>query len=288
MTDGMVGVIGAGVIGAGVAQSLAQAGHPVVLVDVSQPHLDRARDDIRAGMRMGRLLARRAGVSPAGDPIDRITFTCDYDALSSAWFVVENVTEHWDTKVEVHRRIDAICTSSCVVGANTSVIQIARLAAIGRHPERVVGVHFMNPVPLKKTVEVIRAPETSDAAVEATRVLLAGMGKDMLVVADSPGFVSNRVLMLTINEAACVLQDRVASAETIDGIFRRCCGHPMGPLETADLIGIDTVLLSIEGLQQSLGDAKFTPCSLLREMVAARRCGRKTGIGFYTYATPGE
>lgn len=171
-----------------------------------------------------------------------------------------------------------------MIGCNTSAIPITRLASATRRPAQVIGMHFMNPVPRKPLVEVIRGYHTSDSTLALARQLLAAMGKECVVVADSPGFVSNRVLMLTINEAVCLLQERAASAEEIDTIFKTCFGHAMGPLETADLIGLDTVLLSIEVLYESFSDARFRPSPLLRKLVDAGLYGRKSGQGFYTYA----
>lgn len=281
MSKSVVGVVGAGVIGTGVAQSLAQAGHSVVLVDNSPDALDGAVDAITRGVAMAALLTGRK--SNTDDVLASITRTTDYEALASATFVVENATEDEAIKFEIYPRLDAVCAPETVLAANTSAVPIAKLAALTSRPDRVLGLHFMNPVPLKATVEVIRAPATSDATLKTALELLGSMGKEGIVVGDSPGFVSNRVLMLMVNEAIEVLQDGVASAEEIDAIFKSCLGHKMGPLETADLIGLDTILNTLEVLVDELASAKFTPARLLVEKVAAGELGRKTGRGFHVY-----
>jgi 3-hydroxybutyryl-CoA dehydrogenase len=278
-----VGVIGAGVMGAGVAQVFAQAGHHVALVDISADALTRARRDIETNTRLQGLFGRTAkATAPA---LDAITFTEEYDALSDAAFIIENVTERWDVKREVYARLDGLAAEGCVFAANTSAIPITRIASLTRRPSMVLGLHFMNPVHLKPTVEVIRGFHTADATIVAAQGLLASVGKEGIVVNDSPGFVTNRVLMLTINEAAFLIHERVASAEDVDRLFKQCFGHKMGPLETADLIGLDTILLSIEVLEESFRDSKYRPCPLLRTMVDAGLHGRKSGRGFYDYST---
>lgn len=279
-----IGVVGAGVMGIGVAQNLAQTGHDVVLLDLSQEILDRARQEIRGGVRSFTLFNPQSGL--ATDPrevLSRIRFSTDYDLLGGAEFVVENVTEKWEIKQHVYKRLDAICPPGVIFAANTSAIPITRLASLTSRQPRVIGMHFMNPVPMKPLVEVIRGYHTSDETVDEAGRFLAGMKKEAVVVQDSPGFVSNRVLMLTINEAAFLVQDQVASPAEIDKIFKGCFGHKMGPLETADLIGLDTILLSIEVLQDSFSDSKYRPCPLLRKMVDAGLHGRKSGQGFFTY-----
>ena len=276
-----VGVIGAGVMGTGVAQNLAQTGHDVVLIDISTDILERAEEEIRNNIRLQSLFNKGAKIP--GDAIEKITFTTDYQLLKNADFVVENVVEKWDVKEDVYARIDAICPDRCVFAANTSAISITRIASATQRADKVVGMHFMNPVPMKKTVEVIRGYHSSDATMEIAQQFLTQMGKEGIVVNDSPGFVSNRVLMLTVNEAIFLVQDQVSSAQDIDQIFKSCFGHQMGPLETADLIGLDTILYSIEVLYESFNDSKYRPCPLLKKMVDAGLYGRKSGRGFYTY-----
>jgi 3-hydroxybutyryl-CoA dehydrogenase len=278
-----IGVVGAGVMGAGVAQNLAQTGHEVVLVDVGQAQLDRCRDEIKKSIRLQGLLDKSAKKVSSAEVLGRIRFTTDYEELAAASYLVENVVEKWPVKEEVYRRIDAICHPDCHFAANTSCISITKIGGVTKRPERIVGMHFMNPVPLKPMVEVIRGHYTTDASVEAAREFLAQMGKECIVVNDMPGFVSNRVLMLTINEAIFVVQDQVAAPEDVDRLFKTCFSHKMGPLETGDLIGLDTILFSLEVLYESFNDSKYRPAPLLKKMVDAGLHGRKSGRGFYNY-----
>ena len=278
-----VGVIGAGVMGIGVAQNLAQTNHRVVLVDISDEVLERAKGEIYKNVRFGRLFDSTAAQMDPYDVMDRILFTTDYAPLREVDFVVENVVEKWDVKREVYPCLDAVCSPHCIFAANTSAISITRIGAATQRPDRVLGMHFMNPVPMKPMVEVIRGYHTSEETLETAKQFLASMGKACVVVKDSPGFVSNRVLMLTVNEAVWLVQDQVASAEDVDQIFKSCFGHKMGPLETADLIGLDTILYSIEVLYESFNDSKYRPSPLLKQMVDAGLYGRKSGQGFYAY-----
>ncbi|MDI3287047.1 3-hydroxyacyl-CoA dehydrogenase NAD-binding domain-containing protein [Polyangium sp. 15x6] len=284
MSIEIVGVVGAGVMGVGVAQNLAQTGHRVILVDSSEERLRRVGDEIRQGIR-SQLLLKKVKLAESPEQIlERVTRTSDFAKLAEAQFVIENVTESWEIKKPVWEQLDRICPAETVLAANTSAISITRFGSVTRRPDKVVGIHFMNPVPMKRMVEVIRGFHTSNETIETTRAVLGAMGKELVVVEDSPGFVSNRVLMLTINEAIFLVQDRVASAEDVDRIFKGCFGHPMGPLETGDLIGLDTILLSLEVLYESFNDSKYRPCPLLRKMVDAGLHGRKSGRGFYHYA----
>lgn len=284
MNTKMVGVVGAGVIGGGVAQNLAQKGYEVVLLDVSEEILERAKCLLRQNTRFHSLFKKELEYDSADVIMRRIEFSTDYGLLREADFVIENVTEKWEVKREVYTRMDALCPEHCILAANTSAIPITRLASVTKRASKVVGIHFMNPVPMKETVEVIRGYHTSDETLAVTGHLLEGMGQQYIVVNDSPGFVANRVLMLTINEAIYVLQDQVAPAEDVDRIFKGCFGHKMGPLETADLIGLDTILYSIEVLYESFNDGKYRPCPLLKKMVDAGLYGRKSGQGFYSYS----
>lgn len=280
-----IGVIGAGVMGRGVSTQLLATGHRVVLVDQSVGVLDEAVEDIRLQLRLLRLMARTTERRGPGDQLTRLQCTVDDTELSDVDFVIENVTEKWTVKQQVYERLEQICRPECPWAANTSAIPIARFARLTQRPDRVIGVHFMNPVPAKPTVEVIRAITTSETTFAATLQLLQQMGKSSIVVGDTPGFVSNRVLMLAINEAIHVVDAGTAPPADVDRVFRECFGHPMGPLETADLIGLDTVLLSLEVLRDEYGDDKFTPAASLKKLVAERRLGRKAGHGFYVYET---
>ncbi len=278
----ITGVVGAGVMGTGVAQSLAQAGHQVILLDVSEDILERARENIMNSIRFQKLW-RKGVQEEVGDVLELITFTLSIAMLEPAQFVIENVTEKWEVKQPIYAQLDAVCGSACIFAANTSAISITRLASQTKRPDKVIGMHFMNPVPMKPMVEVIRGYHTSETTLATARSLLASMGKDCIVVNDMPGFVSNRVLMLTVNEAIFLIQDQVAAVEEVDKIFKTCFGHAMGPLETADLIGLDTILDSLLVLYESYNDSKYRPCPLLKKMVDAGLHGRKSGQGFYSY-----
>lgn len=279
----VVGVVGAGVMGVGVAQNLAQTKHHVLLIDVSEAILERAKQEIKNNLRFQGFFQKTEKAENLDEILNRIKFSTDYQVLEEAEFVIENTTEKWEIKQEVYGKIDAICPKDSVFAANTSAIPITRIASVTKRADKVVGMHFMNPVPMKPMVEAIRGYHTSEETIETAKKLLDRMGKECIIVNDAPGFVSNRVLMLTINEAIFVVQDRVASAEEVDLIFKTCFGHKMGPLETADLIGLDTILYSIEVLYESFNDSKYRPCTLLKKMVDAGLHGRKSGKGFYTY-----
>ena len=274
-------------MGRGVAQNLAQTKHHVILVDLSDEILAQAKAEITQNLRFSRFFQKsEAPLEAAQDILARITFTTAYEQLSEVDFVVENVVEKWAVKQEVYQQLDEVCPAPCIFAANTSAIPITQIASATNRPDKVVGIHFMNPVPLKPMVELIKGYHTSAETLATTQTFLTGMNKTAVLVNDAPGFVSNRVLMLTINEAIFLLHEDVASAEAVDQIFKGCFGHPMGPLETADLIGLDTILASIEVLYENFNDSKYRPCPLLKKMVSAGLCGRKSGQGFYTYPNP--
>lgn len=278
----VVGVIGAGVMGIGVAQNLAQTGHDVILVDTDEQILSDALATIRRNCRMSRLLGGPA--VDADEVLARITTGVGADSVAKVGILIENVPEEWAIKREVFAQLDAACGPDTVFIVNTSAIPIAKIATVTSRPDKVIGVHFMNPVPMKPTVELIPGFHTSAETVERTRDLLAAMGKKAVDVTDSCGFISNRLSHVFMNEAAFLVYEGVATAESVDEVFRSCFGHPMGPLETADLIGVDTVLYSIEVLYQHYADSKYRPCPLLRQMTDAGLHGRKSGRGFYDYA----
>jgi 3-hydroxybutyryl-CoA dehydrogenase len=283
MSFDTVGIVGAGVMGTGLAQLLAQTGHRVILLDVTEERLKASLEGIKQNLRLERMLNPVNVAGKATDIMARIVASQDYSLLAAAQFVIENTTEKWDVKRAAWGFIDQVTSEECILAANTSAISITRIASLVTRPSRVVGMHFMNPVPLKAMVEVIRGFHTSNETIAAAKALLTAMKRECTVVQDMPGFVSNRVLMLMVNEAIFLLQDGVASAEEIDTIFRSCFGHKMGPLETADLIGLDTILYSIEVLNESFCDSKYRPCPLLKKMVDAGLYGRKNGRGFYQY-----
>lgn len=283
MTIERVGVVGAGVMGVGLAQSLAQAGLTVVLLDLTDEILARAKGELRKNLRLARMLDPQGFSEPIDAVLGRVNLSTSYDPFGEVEFVIENVVERWEVKRQVYELLDRACPPETVFAANTSAISITRIAGATQRPAQVLGMHFMNPVPMKPMVEMIRGFHTSEQTIARAKELLAAIGKECVLVNDMPGFVSNRVLMLTINEAAFLLQDQVATAEEVDTIFRSCFGHKMGPLETADLIGLDTILLSIEVLYESYNDSKYRPCPLLKKLVDAGLYGRKSGRGFYTY-----
>ncbi len=278
-----VGVIGAGVMGRGVAQSLAQSGYQVILLDVCEEILEQARQEISNTLRFRSFFGKTEGMESAEKIMGRIEFITDKQLLKEAGFIIENATENWEVKKAIYEEMDGICDKNCIFMVNTSCIPITRIAALTGRPDKVIGTHFMNPVPMNQAVETIRGYHTSEECINAVDELLKAMGKEMILVNDSPGFVSNRISHLFMNEAAYVVQDQIASPQEVDDIFRKCYKHAMGPLETADLIGLDTVVNSLAVLYENYQDPKFRCCPLLRKMVDAGLYGRKSGKGFYTY-----
>lgn len=283
MEIGTVGVVGAGVMGVGVAQCLAQSECMALLVDLNDGILERARRQIKENLRLQAICKKGVAAPNVKAVLDKITFSPDCRILEKADFLIENVTEKWEIKRRLYQEMDSVCPDRTIFAANTSAISITRIASATKRPAKILGMHFMNPAPMKRMVEVIRGYHTAEETIDAARNLLTKMGKECIVVNDSPGFVSNRVLMLTINEAIFLVHERVASPAEVDKMIKECLGHKMGPLETADLIGLDTILLSLEALYESFSDSKYRPCPLLRKMVDAGLYGRKSGVGFYPY-----
>lgn len=275
-----IAVIGAGVMGQGVAYQFAKYAYRITLIDISEEILTGARKSIRNIERLDKMLHKAAADTNA---LEHITFTTDLSALSSADFIIENVTENIALKESLYKQMREHVADHALLAVNTSAVSITRLASFLKAPQQVMGIHFMNPVHLKPTVEVIRGFHTTTETIDATQALLKSVNMTGVVVNDLPGFISNRVLMLTVNEAIFALQDGVATAPDIDKIFRECFGHKMGPLETGDLIGLDTILFTLDVLLASYNDSKFRPAPLLRKMVDAGLHGRKTGEGFYKY-----
>lgn len=278
----VIGVVGAGLMGADIALCCAAHGHHVVLKDVDQAALDRFSEGLAHKLRGYRMMGAKFERN-AAEILALVKPTLDYAALAEVEWVIESVPEQVELKTRVYGELREACRDDTRYAVNTSCIPITRLAALMPHPERVLGAHFMNPVPLKHAVEVVRGFHTSDDTIDCVRHLLKSIGKHAIVVKDFPGFVANRLSHLFMNEAAFLVQDGVAKPAEIDAIFREGYGHKMGPLETADLIGLDTVVQSLEVLYQHYQDPKFRCSPLLRQMVDAGLHGKKSGKGFYEY-----
>ena len=270
-------VVGAGQMGGGIAQVVAASGRHVSLHDAVPGAVDRAVEAMRASLAR---LAEKGGPAP-DEVLARVAGVGD---LVPADLMIEAVVEDTAVKQEVFRRADELLPAEAILASNTSSIPISSLAAATSRPDRVIGMHFFNPVPVLELVEIVRGKETSDGTVTAIVALAEELGKTAAEANDFPGFVSNRILMPFINEAAWALHDGVADAEAIDTIAKLGFAHPIGPLALADLIGLDTCVAIMEVLHRGLGDAKYEPCPALREHVSAGRLGRKSGRGFYTYA----
>jgi len=278
-----IGVLGAGNIGVGVVTDLVLHGLSTVVVDLSDEILESAQAAILSNVRCVPLLSKTLPRITRDEALRCMVLTTKLQDVASCDFVIENVTEDWDIKRPLYEALDQVARPDVCFGANTSCIPITQIAGATRRSAQVIGVHLMNPVHLKPTVEVIRGLHTSDQTLRTLLELFAVLHKEAIVVNDSPGFVSNRISHLFMNEAAFVLQDNVATAEQIDMIFKQCFGHKMGPLETADLIGLDTVTRSLDVLYESYHDPKYRCCPLLRKLVQAGHLGRKTGKGFHAY-----
>ncbi len=277
-----VAVLGAGQMGSGIAQVCASAGLQVVMRDLDAGALERARSTIASSL--DRLIAKgRTTEEAKAATLARIGVSTEAGALADADVVIEAVTENEAVKLAIFRELAATCRADAILASNTSSISLTRLAAACTHPQRVIGMHFMNPVPMMALVEIIRARQTSQATFEAIDALARRLGKTPVSVLNSPGFVSNRVLIPMINEAAFCLHEGLASAEEIDTVMKLGMSHPMGPLALADLIGIDTVLSIMRVLHDGFNDSKYRPCPLLVEMVDAGHLGRKSGRGFHEY-----
>jgi len=282
-----IGVLGAGNIGIGVITDLILHGMSAVVVDVSEEILERAQTEVLNNVRFVPLFSKTLPRITKDQAVQRIVLTTDLRDVASCDFIIENVTEDWSVKKPLYENLDRVAPSGVCFGANTSCISITQIGSATQRPAHVVGIHFMNPVHLKPTVEVIRGFHTSDRAVDTLLQLFSRLNKEAIIVEDLPGFVSNRISHLFMNEAAFVLQDQVATAGKIDLIFKKCFGHKMGPLETADLIGLDTVMRSLDVLYESFHDPKYRCCPLLRKLVHAGHLGRKTGKGFHVYPEAG-
>jgi len=277
-----VGVIGAGTMGNGIAQVFAQSGFEVRLIDVAQPMLDRARRTIEKSLakfvEKGKLAA-----ADRDAVLGRLTTATSVEDLGEADYVVEAIVEDAETKRTLFRSLDSLTRPDVILASNTSSISITLLGAATRRPDKVLGMHFMNPVPLMTLVEMIRGQATSTETMTAASGLAKALGKTPVEAADYPGFIANRILMPMVNEAIYAVMEGVGTIEAIDAVMTLGMNHPMGPLTLADFIGLDVCLAILNVLHDGLGDPKYRPCPLLRRMVAAGQLGRKTGRGFYTY-----
>jgi 3-hydroxybutyryl-CoA dehydrogenase len=277
-----VGVIGAGTMGNGIAQVFAQAGFSVRLVDVAQPMLDRARATIDKSL--GKFVEK--GKLTAADrdaALGRLSTATSVNELGGADYIIEAIVENADMKRELFAGLDAIARPDVILASNTSSISITLLGAATKRPDKVLGMHFMNPVPLMTLVEMIRGQATSNESMRIASELCTRLGKTPVEAADYPGFIANRILMPMINEAIFAVMEGVGNVEAIDTVMKLGMNHPMGPLTLADFIGLDVCLAILNVLHDGLGDPKYRPCPLLRRMVAAGHLGRKSGQGFYAY-----
>jgi 3-hydroxybutyryl-CoA dehydrogenase len=277
-----IGVVGAGTMGNGIAQVFAQAGFSVQLVDIAQPILERARASIEKSL--GKFVEK--GKLTAADrdaALSRLSTTTSLDLLIETDYIIEAIVEELEAKRALFTSLDALSKPEAILASNTSSISITTLAAATKRPHAVLGMHFMNPVPLMPLVELIRGQRTSPKTIQVASELCAALGKTAVEAADYPGFIANRILMPMINEAIFAVMEGVGTPQAIDAVMKLGMNHPMGPLALADLIGLDVCLAILNVLHEGLGDSKYRPCPLLRRMVAAGHLGRKSGQGFYSY-----
>jgi len=277
-----IAVIGAGTMGNGIAQVCAVAGYQVTLIDVSDAALERGLATLRKNLER-QVSKQTLAAADAEAAVARIRTTTDYAQLQQAQLVIEAATENLELKLRILQQIAASVSPECVIATNTSSLSITQLGAAVSHPQRFIGVHFFNPVPMMALVEIIRGLQTSDATYATALALTEQVGKSPISAGNRPGFVVNRILVPMINEAIFVLQEGLASAEDIDTGMRLGCNQPIGPLALGDLIGLDTLLAIMEAFHEGYNDSKYRPAPLLKEMVAAGYLGRKSGRGFFTY-----
>ena len=281
----LVGIVGAGTMGRGITQTLLRNGYAVILADSSEAALTAARASVHRGLIRDAEKSRLTAVT-AEQALARLSASSQIESLASAGFVIEAVSEKFEIKAELFRRLEACCPSEVIFTTNTSSISVTRLAAVTRRPARFAGLHFFNPVPVMALVEVVAGADTAPETLEKASALAESLGKTPVRVNDFPGFVSNRVLMPMINEAVYTVMEGVAAPEAVDRVMKLGMNHPMGPLALADLIGLDVCLDVMKVLYEGFHDSKYRPCPLLEKMVYAGRTGKKAGKGFYEY--PGK
>ena len=280
--ENYIGVVGSGTMGNGIAHVFAQSNHKVLLVDLSQSILDNAMKTISSNLNR-QVKKGLITQSQMNHSIDNITTSTNIDSLQNALIVIEAASEGEIVKTNIFKNLDTICVPQTILATNTSSISITKIANATSRPDKVIGIHFMNPVPIMKLIEVIKGRDTSEKTLEAILKISKKLNKIALECNDSPGFISNRILMPLINEAAYCLMDQIADKESIDGIMKLGMGHPMGPLTLADLIGIDVCVSIMNVLKEGLNSKKYAPCPLLIDMVKSNKLGKKTKEGFYRY-----